>query len=669
MLSSAMRSDTICLRTVLLWVIQMKFKAILLIAFLLPIHVLAQPWSPPQVLAGLGSGQSFVDPNGNLFIVQTGRANLAVASERPLTQLLKSDDTFGEPIPYPLFPTSSGISQKGVPAGIIQDLDGNRMVIWSIGGAFGGAPVMTYQRADGSYGPNSVSLGGDGSFAFRDGLVIGLFQSPNGQVLVKEWTVGSDGTISPRPAIPPLVTIDALFGGCGAGIGINPDGSAEAIFQSDLQIKTATRNSSGTWTVGTAPIDQVVQNVESMGCLSARSSPAGRIVAAWWNTQVGDGANFDRGGSVRALVREPGSAMPKTFVTMLSNPPSGQHSRRDNGLSVAMGLDGTAGVLAYTTYCADKDNFFSQGILRLASPGQDFATAARTVGIGAMDSGKDKIWANITNHTPATAFAVENRKAVFGVHAVAYPNVGTSLRPSCGPGQQITEPQTYSSTAVYYDAGADKFTTQEIQSFIGEPGKFNEFRRLIDAAIDFSGNAALVRAPLFMQNSDVLLLGDWESGKGLNPPENPTVTPTPTQNPTNSPTLTPTAVPTSPPTPEPTVPAVSFADDVRAKINRALLLITSARKPLPTAKTSKAKATKAAIVAARKELNGIIAILIGLLKTESASISAVSLKNFSDKNLKGIKAGIKAGTSLRLTKQQQAAGWTKARKLLSQLAA
>ena len=633
----------------------MKCKLALIFAIFFPLNLFAQPWSPPQALAGIAPvGGMFVDPNGNLFFNQTGKADSAVASERPLRQFLKTDDTFSEPVAYPFFETNSGISQKGNPLTVVQDLNGNRLVVWSIGGTFGGSDVMKYQKADGTFGPNSISLQGVTSLSLRNNLAIGLYQSPNGLVIIKEWSVGNDGTLTARPTIPPLVPLEAEFGGCGGAIGIDADGSAVAIFASDLKVRSANRTPAGVWTLNPINIDFVTLNVDSMGCVSAKASPAGRIVAAWWKTKVeafqGQGANFDLGGSVRALVREPGSE-PGNVVTLISNNPSANHSRRDNGLSVAMGFDGTAGVLGYTEYCINKDQFFSQGILRLAGPGEDFVNAADTTGVAAMDSGPNKIWGTASNHTPAFAFAVENKKAVFGVHSVAYPNVGTSLKPSCGPGQQITEPQTYSSTAVYFDGVTDIISSQEIQSFISEPGKFNEFRQLVDAALDFNGNAAITRAILLGQTSDAIFRGDWQSGSGAG-----NVQPTPTTAPGQ-------------PTATPGTPQVSFSDKVKAQIAKALSLIPTAKKALPTGKSDKDKAKKAVISGARKELNGIIAILIGLIKTDAANISAANFSNFTDKNLKVVKAGIKAGTSKNKSKKDQNAGWNKAKILLSKLTA
>jgi hypothetical protein len=632
----------------------MKSIILVILTLLFPVKLFSQSWSASQELDGLGSGGGmFVDPNGGLYFNQTGRSNNAVAPERPLRQSLKLDDTISNPVAYPFFPTNSGISQKGSPVNVIQDLNGNRIIIWTVGGTVGGIPVMTYQRADGSFGPNSVSLGGEAAVSFRNGLVIALFQSPNGLVEVKEWTVGSDGTLTARPNIPPIVPLDAEFGGCGAAIGIDADNSVVAIFNSDLKVRSANRSSTGVWTLNPTVIDSVTKNVETLGCVYAKASPGGRIVAAWWKTQVGDGSNFDRGGSIRALVREPG-AEPGNAVTMISNNPSSSHSRRDHGISVAVGFDGTVGVLASTDYCINKSLKFSQGILRLAGPAENFVTGADVTGISAMDSGANKIWADASNHVPTFAFAVENKKAVFGSQAVAYPNVGTNLKPSCGPGQQITEPQTVSSTAVYFDGVTDTIFAQEIQSFISEPGKFNEFRQLVDAALDFNGNAAIVRAALFGKTSDVIFRGDWQSDTNLG---------------VNNPQATPTIVPPQPTATisTPVDPTVLFSNNVKDQVAKALTLLITAKKSLPTGRTAKDKANKTAIIAARKELNGIIAILIGLIKTDSANISAAKLNNFTNKNLKDIIAAIKSGTNKNLSKKSQNAGWSKAKNLLSKL--
>jgi hypothetical protein len=621
----------------------MKILILASILILFPFNLLAQSWTAPQALAGLGTtGGMFVDPNGTLFFNQTGKLNLAVAPERPFRQFLNSSDTLSEPVAYPLFPTNSGISQKGAPSSVIQDLNGNRIVVWTIGGTVGGFPVMRYQKLDGTFGPNSISLGGNAAISLRNGLVIGLFQSPNGEVLVKEWTITADGSLVESPFIAPLISAEeADFGGCGAAIGIDADNSAVAIFQGNLQVRSANRSSAGVWTLNPAVIDSVTANVESMGCVSAKASPGGRIVAAWWNTQVGVGTNVDRGGSVRALVREAGKAVPASYITIISNAPSTNHSRRTNGVSVAIGLDGTAGVLASTAYCVDKSLRSSQGILRLAGPADDFISSADTAGIGAMNSGANKIWAD--SISPANGFAVENKKAVFGVHANAYPNVGTDLRPSCGAGQQITEPQTFSTTAVYYDGVSDTLSSQEIQSAIIQPGTFSLFQGLVDAALDFNGNAAIVRAPLFGQTSDVIFRGDWQSGTF----DKPEATPTPTNG---------------------VNPQVPFLDNVKNQIAKALTLLAIAKKPLPTGNTAKDKTNKSKITVARKDLNGIIAILIGLVKTNAAEIQAANYKNFSDKNLKDIKNGIKAGLSKNSSAKNKAAGWKKAKGLLAKLA-
>lgn len=491
---------------------------------ILPVAGVAQDsWSAPRLLAGTsptaapGSSNfgAVVDLNGNLELPTTTNT---FTNATPQFQYLNPDESVSAPEDYPLFPGFS--DHRGRPGRSAFSPNGDRIVQWY--SLNGGASLMRYRSALGIWGPNIINMGIDpAAIAFRNDLVIALSIGSNGVVEVREWSVAPDGTLSARPSIP--ILIDETTGGCGAAIGINDDSSAVAIFKVGLGIRTARRTAVGVWSLDLVPMDSVDLNVQSLGCAYAASSPLGRIITAWWKRGVGSGENADRGGEIRALVREPNTDFPAQASIFHSATVdlSGNRTRRDYGVNVAMGLDGTAGVVAYTEYCSiggPGKIFISIALLRIAGPQENFALAPNLT-VPETSSGTNKIYGMLGNHIAVPAFAVENRRALVAAVTAAYPQIGTSNSPTCGPGGSVTVPITIQSTATLFDRNNDQSFSLQIGSVVRQAGQPNiqglfPYEPPVAAALDFNGNAAIVRGGTTLAPSDLILLGDWQSNGG-----------------------------------------------------------------------------------------------------------------------------------------------------------
>jgi hypothetical protein len=223
----------------------------------------------------------------------------------------------------------------------------------------------------------------------------------------------------------------------------------------------------------------------------------------------------DRGGEIKALLKEPGAALPSTLLSFYAAPldlVSG-NKRRNYGINVAMGLDGTAGLIAKTGFCnTNGARYFSSGLMRLAGPNQDFYKA-NNLGLTAMDSSAQEVFTDADN-APASAFAVENRRAIIGTSRISYPDVGTDLKPTCGAGQQIFDPRVSTAQVTLYDDRLGTFSGETLGSTTSQVGRPDiqgslPYRKFADAAVDFNGNFALVRGE-YQADSDYLVKGNWQ---------------------------------------------------------------------------------------------------------------------------------------------------------------
>ncbi|HMO17815.1 MAG TPA: thrombospondin type 3 repeat-containing protein, partial [Oligoflexia bacterium] len=475
----------------------------------------AQPtssWSSHVPLAGSAPLFSLshrpaavTDFNGNLEI-HTSSYSTGV----PQRQFLNPDGSLTEAVEYPRF--QGLVNPVGTPGVSAFSPNGDRVIQWTA--ANNVSSFLQYYTAEGQAGPNIINMQfSPSTVVFRNNLVIAFAVSTNGSVLAKEWTVESDGTIVPRSDIPILIQEPTT--GCGAAVGINSDGSAVAIFKLGTNIRTAKRSSSGVWTVDPSIVDTQVN-----GCLTGGSSPQGRVVAAWYKLGYGIieiGDNIDRGGEVVGLVREPGQDFPIQKVVFHQAPRDtfGNSTRRAYGVTVAIGLDGTAGVAAFTSRCLNQVAE-SVVLLRLAGPSENFTETENLV-VPNTNSSADVVASPQWSATASPVLAVENKRALVAVSTSTFPGVGTSTSPTCG---QSSGPPLNTILRQSFASIIDRNTGQIHTALIGSEVRQTDqptipgnppLRELVAGALDFAGNAALVlgRTPSFLS-----LAGQWQSNGG-----------------------------------------------------------------------------------------------------------------------------------------------------------
>lgn len=501
-------------------------------------------WSGPFALpAGILAPDAFdfttptpiVDANGHVLLVFRTSGGLRVAE-------FASDGSLGAAT---AIPAAVNVNVQPIDVVDSQPSSSGGTVLLLRGPAInGGTRFLVHRLADGTFAAPPIVVAGVPwtAMAVRAGEILLA-----GSGVVRTVAIAGDGTLAAGASTTLVPSGDGPADN--AGVALDTDGAAVALFSVGRQLRQASRSAAGVWSSTSVLFELTAP--ETMGPISAASVSGGRLLGAFATLRGPAPSNSTAGTikEIRMVTREPGQAAAAPVAVAADTLAASQSFGSDPKMQCVHGADGSLGIALGRELC---DNDVRVYDYRAAAYGPLDALAG-VVGVpgGVFGSNKD------TYKLPAAfgyaGFAVRGGRLALAQSFAAYADVLHCATANPNP-PAFTATLQGVTGVLTVDAALTALESWDIgANGVGVPGTKTYGADTARTAVDDDGNAVLVVQELPFQqaaNARWVYFAFGTPGAESGPAPGATATPT-----SSAPTPTPTA----------TAAVPGLADPVAAK--------------------------------------------------------------------------------------------------------